>query len=250
MKFITFSIVAILLFVGCSNRKKYIIDNEKFVDILTEVHMADGVMAIKNLNDRALPNQSNQSYYNYIYKKYNVTKDQFDSTLFYYGRQPDAFKKISKLVKDRILAKIEETNKLKDTDSVKVAKDTCDIWEQKREWNLPNDGQTNPIPFKIYTEKAGYYVLSADISIYSDDRSRKLRMSIYAHYLDGTEDKQINGVMIKDGKYHYCSVAVLTDTIKKLQYVYGFVVDHSQGTTYKHIDIRNIKLRNEKKIEL
>ena len=73
----------LLLVVSCSEKAEEI-NKEKFVLIITDLHKANALFSNKGLMDIKLK-EKNASYYNYIFKKYNITRATFESTLEYYS---------------------------------------------------------------------------------------------------------------------------------------------------------------------
>lgn len=89
------STVAVLL-ASCSlfsNKPDNLIDKEKLVDVLVDVHMADAVVAVKGLRinrDSVLISL----YYDDVMKKHNITRKQFDITIEYYSKHAEKYDKI------------------------------------------------------------------------------------------------------------------------------------------------------------
>ena len=65
-------------------------------------------------------------------------------------------------------------------------------------------------------------------------------------YNYGTFDFNTNTTLRKDGEERTYSVSVQTNSEKKLEYISGWVLDHSQGTESKHSEVKNIELILEK----
>ena len=69
---------------------KYIIPEDKLVEVLVEIHIADGVA----YTARALQHSSvfdTMSYRKYIFEKYDITKMEFDTTISAYAHNPNKF---------------------------------------------------------------------------------------------------------------------------------------------------------------
>ncbi len=76
-------------------RGKYgaLIPPKKFVNVLTDIHLADGI-AVNNMAQVLEQPIDSASLYESVFKKYKVTKAMFDSTLVYYTTHPDDFQEI------------------------------------------------------------------------------------------------------------------------------------------------------------
>jgi hypothetical protein len=82
-------------------RKKGLVPREDFVKILVDIHLADALTNGSMFSRKFEPGDTvelNES----IFRKYNVTKAQFDSTISMYIRQPDVYMKVY----DEVLLKL------------------------------------------------------------------------------------------------------------------------------------------------
>ncbi len=244
-------VLNLILFFACNNenkiRKGEILKEKDFIDILIDIHKADGIIEFKNL--QSVRNHTDSiSLYNYVLKKHNVSREKFRKTVDYYAVHNEEYINIYKTVQSYFNKQIKELQILADKDrqeelKKEKLKDTTELWNLKKEWNLPEDGKKNPIPFKIDIQKQGTYILSARIKFFPDDYSVKQRMTIIANYFDGTKDVNSNGTMVKDGRFDNFDVSVKVNPKKKLKYISGWLLDHSEGTKSKHAQVRNISLK-------
>lgn len=239
-KILIFGLLIMLL--GCWERQKNedILSKSDFVQILVDMHYTDGVLFATKLSERM--DKEHLSMYNWVFVKNNITREEFDNTVLYYANHPDEYIEIYKKVLKTLEEKNTETKALKEPEIVEVS-DYDNLWPLKDYWNLPEDGKTNPIAFKIQAEEHGTYILKSDILVYSDDRSADLRMTIVARYDDDTEQLNSLGTIIKDDKYHTYETFITTDTTKVLTQISGWILDHSIGTESKHIRVQKISLK-------
>lgn len=244
-------IIGVLLIFGCNNedkvRKRDILKEKEFISVLIDIHKADGIIQFKNLQAKSKTADS-VSLYNFVLKKHNISREKFRKTIDYYAVHNETYLTIydsvqsffnKKEKKLQIAADKDKQEKLKKN----KLKETANLWNLKKEWNLPEDGKKNPIPFKIDIHKQGKYTLKARIRIFPDDCSVKQRMTIIANYFDGTKDVNSNGTMVKDAKFRYYDVSVSTNPKKNLKYISGWLFDRSKGTKDKHAQIRNISIK-------
>jgi len=244
-------IFSVFLFFGCNSgnkiKKRDILKNNEFISVLIDIHKADGIIQFKNLQAESNASDS-VSLYNYVLKKHNISREKFRKTIDYYAVHNEDYLVIYDSVQSFFNKREKELQIAADKDKEEEhrkekLKDTTELWNLKKEWNLPEDGKKNPIPFKIITDKQGIYFLKARIRIFPDDRSVNQRMTIIANYTDGTKDVNSNGTMVKDGKFDDFDVSVITNKKKKLKYISGWLFDHSKGTKSKHAQIKNISLK-------
>lgn len=86
-------------FIGGSKNK--VVDDEKFIDVLVDMHFADAVLSIKGFSikkDSATINM----YYDDILKKHNISRKQFDKTLEYYSKNATEYDKIYEQVLEKL----------------------------------------------------------------------------------------------------------------------------------------------------
>ncbi len=87
-------IIALFLFTQCDNSdKKDIIEQDKFIDILVDIHIADAIISNKGFYDGNLKD-STKSYYNYVLKKHNISRASFDKSMEYYSKDTESYLKL------------------------------------------------------------------------------------------------------------------------------------------------------------
>lgn len=104
-----------------------IISKGKMEDILHDYHLAQ-VMADKN-GDRAI---DQRTYTDAIFRKYDVTKAEFDSSLAYYMRHTEELHKIYENIADRYKEEAEELGasvaEISKYDALTATGDTANVW--------------------------------------------------------------------------------------------------------------------------
>lgn len=239
-RFIFVSIIIIL--VSCTSQPKHLIPEDEFINLMADIHINDAIMNEEGFVDKTITYNDSASYYNFLYKKYNISREDFKENLEYYSTDIENFI----LIYDRVMIKLNEMkNQIDSLESTEttINEDTLNLWPLLQIWNLPYDGETEPIKYSIDTEKHGTYTLSADIKFYLDDGTISQRMSIFANYSDGSYDSNSNGTMQKDGQWKNYKVSIQTDKNKELKSISGWLLDHSEGTKEKHVEVKNIDLR-------
>jgi len=110
MKILSFILCLILL--SCGNQQKEtpqdILSENSFINLLKDIHLAEAKFELHKT--KGMENAKNELAYNYssIYKKYEITLDDFDKTLDYYAQNPEKLEKIytsvlEQLTKDRTI---------------------------------------------------------------------------------------------------------------------------------------------------
>jgi hypothetical protein len=104
---------------SCSHRRYGdIIPPKKFVNVLVDIHIADGI-AVENMSHARGVLLDSTSLYGSVFNKYGVNRAMFDSTMSFYSEHPDDFQKVYNKVTAKLkrmedelnAAQIEESNK-------------------------------------------------------------------------------------------------------------------------------------------
>ena len=257
-KIIKYSIVIqLFLLSSCySDNNIDIIPRQEFINILTELHVADAILNEKSLYDRKLKD-STESYYNFILIKHNMSRKKFDENLLYYADNMEDFT----LLYDEVIGNIKTqigNFKLRKSiynlplmvlDSIDLAikhskKNTkkSNLWNKKKTWYLPKDGKFNKIELERPVYGHAKFELSADIVIFTDDKSVNPVMLIDILYKDNTHDIVKDTTLIKDGKWHTYKLIAVTNLAKRPKKIICKIVDHDKGTKKKHLEVNNILL--------
>jgi hypothetical protein len=83
-----------VIVLSCNRTSRhYIIPQKKFVNVLVDIHLADGMAETNMRHDEGYLLDS-ASLYGSVFNKYGVTRAEFDSTMSYYSEHPDDFQKL------------------------------------------------------------------------------------------------------------------------------------------------------------
>jgi len=85
-----------LIVVGCNSteeRPELVISKEEMINVMTDVQIAESFIKLKfTLRNDSV--QLTDSIYNAIFKKYNLTKESYDSSFSYYVSKPEVLQEI------------------------------------------------------------------------------------------------------------------------------------------------------------
>lgn len=98
--------ISLFLLSACTIRPRGILSKSQMIDVLTDLHLADGTLQTKGLVN-ANNNQLLDNYYGVVLQKHNITQQQFDSSLVWYTDNPKIFNKIYPKVLDNIQKQID-----------------------------------------------------------------------------------------------------------------------------------------------
>ena len=239
MKKTTIALAALTIAAMSCGEPQPEIPQDKCAEIIFQIHRADAILNVKGLNDNVIDDPA-ASYYNDVFLKEGITRKQFMETIEWYLNHPKQYKDLY----DKVIKKVSqfEQDEAKRYE-VKADRDTNDIWNMRSDWNLPLDGETNPIAFNIDAKKNGTYTHTCNVTYYEDDLSDNPRTTLIAVYTDNTTDENSVYGVVKDGKEREVSVMLKTNPNKQVKQMKGWVLDHSNGTVKKHIDCYNIQLK-------
>ncbi|MEA3318099.1 MAG: DUF4296 domain-containing protein, partial [Bacteroidota bacterium] len=92
-------IVFFILLVGCNKNKTpdYVIPKDDFISILVDMHLLDGMVNESKVRKEILLNDT-VNYYSQIFKNYDYTRSDFDTSIYYYSSNINVYDKIYKEV--------------------------------------------------------------------------------------------------------------------------------------------------------
>lgn len=77
------------------------LDTEQFRSLLIDLHKVDGTLAV-NRGMRGNSELKNYAYYNNLFQKYGISREDFDSCMYYYSAQTNLFSEIYDFVVDSL----------------------------------------------------------------------------------------------------------------------------------------------------
>jgi hypothetical protein len=100
------AVVICLLFTGCNKAE---ISRDKFVDLLVDIHLADGYLTQLGYRADREPNKVYEGY-GYILNKHQVTQKQFMNTLKYYSKHIQQYDEVYNQVIEKLSRMESEVN--------------------------------------------------------------------------------------------------------------------------------------------
>jgi hypothetical protein len=89
---------------GSTNEDVKLLSDEKLIDVIYDIHIADGLLTANVLPKEEIYNDTN-IYYS-VFKKHDISKKQFDATIDYYIKND--YRKLEMLYDD-VLEKLNTT---------------------------------------------------------------------------------------------------------------------------------------------
>lgn len=92
MRFVGFIVLVLML--SCSSKQPdSIISRDKMIDILVDFHKTDATLMFA-VNRGVIKANKTKEYYVGLFKKYNITKEEFDRSYKYYCQNMTDFEKM------------------------------------------------------------------------------------------------------------------------------------------------------------
>lgn len=234
-----FILLTVLALPGCNSRPDNVLSDGEMEDLLVDVYKSE---AIIDLNESQYSNDSMKAVVKQsVFLKHNVTQEEYDSSLVWYGHNISRYVKIY----ENVIARLEdEEYDVKKVDkSVKrnitkvqrkypTSGDTADIWENERVWIFMKQYGTNIMrfeyPSKTDDKKGDRYNLIFRI------RNSVSPISAYlgADYYDGTTSYFYRSTLFEGEN----SLALQCDSTKRVKRIYGYVLSRPYENEVAFVD--------------
>jgi hypothetical protein len=214
---IRFNILILILFSliagSCSSRKNKpdrsnIIPEKELVSILTDIHIADGLITLPKIHQSFI-SLDTVSTYNYIIEKHGYSKEIMDKTMkFYFIKKPKELIKIY----DQVLGILSEMESRVEKELVLSEGRIANLWTGKEFYLFPDPSCTDSARIDIRLNKPGVYTLKFSATLFPDDQSVNPRITVYSCNPDSIETGKRDYIetvnYIKDGQPHTYTLIV------------------------------------------
>jgi hypothetical protein len=240
MKNIYYLVFTCLLLLACN--KNRIIPEKDMVTIVTKIFMTDAI-SVTLQTEKSLFSHDSIEYYAPIYKSLGYTTNQFDSSIVYYTRNPEALNRIiDKAINELSRKETEIKAKIAAMDSDSL--DTTNLWVGKRKWILPADGERETIDFKIPISSPGTYTLTAMIRLLPNDEALEPKIQFgFTLSNDSTNVNFVSEKLLNDGLDRLVKI---TSTINdsRVTHIAGSILHHEkkEGKWSKRAEVSAIKI--------
>jgi hypothetical protein len=245
-------IFALLVFVACEvERPKNVLPPEKMEAFLYDYHL------VQSMSGEYSASQNKEKlFYDYIFRKHDITKEQFDTAMLWYNRFPKHLQRIyarleEKLDKELLLLD-NARGALNDGVAIDVAyllTDTAELWTSSRVRMLSPTMLCNRIQFSFETPSDSTFVPGDSLQFSFNARfvtksnvdvGQRAYASVLLSYADGSFDAA--GVDVSgDGNY---ILAVERNLESRLKAMSGFVYyTDNDSTMDSKVVIGNLSLK-------
>ena len=180
-----------MLLSSCNSRPNGVLSERDMTSVLTEMHKTDAVlnekgMAYTHYTDKA-------PYYKFIFKKYKITKAQFDSSLVWYSENPRIFDNMydKVLINLTSLQKEVKNGKYHPVDTLDLTKMRTNVWNKRTRYILTHDSTRTHLDFEITGNDflfGDVFVLKFLQRIAPEDSCKKPRVILRINYTNGKTD--------------------------------------------------------------
>ena len=222
-----------------------LIPRKDLIAILTEIHIADGLLPNRKIQNWILSVDSVSTYY-YIIEKHGYKKETFDKTMHYYF-----VKKPKDLIRiyDGILGKLSEMESLLEKEVMISREHASNLWPGEKNYYFPETSDSDSVGFELSLSGSIIYTLKFTATIFPDDQSVNPKAIAYSVDADSLLTGKITHYQtlgfIKDGQAHTYTIK-LKGNINKVIKVKGNLYDSDNCIEgwQKHVSFENIALIN------
>lgn len=176
----------LLSIVSCKQTPSWVIDNDDMEDLLVDVYLSEAL----SRNNHIVFNSpaKKEKLFNSVLEKHGITRQQFDTSLYWYGENYDVYSKICEKVTERLNKEKKEIEGiLAVTDKPIHRSDTADIWIGRRQYATLFSWDYHVLNYKMAT----------DTSFHVKDKY-ELRMNVF-----GISEKDSTGCFQMELKLKY-----------------------------------------------
>ncbi len=245
--FLALVIVMILPVTSCTSRRskengENIIPVSKLVPLLTDVYLADGLIAVPTIEEKHWLRDSVEIYIEVI-ESHGFTKYQLDQTIKYYFLNKP--KKLQKIY-DAVIANLSEIeSSVNNMDEAQTVSEN--IWPGELSYSMPEISLTDKVSFDVYIQDTGLYTFTASYRVFPDDQSVNPRITLWFWKADtsaaGVSSFWNEVPLPKDGvtTIRSISASVPDPSFNRIR---GFLMNHDDkpGQWEKHVQIGTISL--------
>jgi hypothetical protein len=206
-------IILLIMADSCSSRKskaehKDIIPEKDLISILTDVHLADGLLSLPSINNRFSQGDTLSSYID-ILENHGYTKPQMDRTMrYYFIRKP---KKLLKIY-DKVLGGLSEIESRVEKEYSKFIGKEQNIWPGKSFYSYPGPEGEDSTWFDFPVIYGQAYTLKFTLAMYHDDQSVNPSLGLFFSHSDTAGNEKRISIstlpFIKDGRPHIYNIII------------------------------------------
>lgn len=234
-------LTATMLLAACSHVPRHVIQPEAMSQLMADVHTAEAVIDMHR--GYYARDSVKQALKQSVYARHNVSAEQVDSSLAWYGRNitryMDVYDRTIEILEQRL---IESGNRVAAEAALSIAGDSVDVWPYARFLAINDRVPTHTVTFAYGRdenwERGDMYVWRA--KFFNGGSDNASRWTIAAEYADGTVE-YITQAVGGDG---WRELAFYTDSLRDATHLYGLLeAANRPGTTLALDSIEMVRKR-------
>lgn len=218
-----------------------VIQPEAMENLLYDYHLASTI----GNNQSGTDAQKREAYYEYVFKKHQVTEAEFDSSMVWYTRHTEELSRIYENLQKRYesaeLAVRKQVDRQSGQISVSMSGDTVDIWRDRSIYWLTSSPLTNKIVFNLKADTTfrpkDVLVLQANFSFLPVKNRGKAVMGLNLSF----KNDSVQGLtrMVTPGTQR---LYFQPDSAFEFKEITGFIYYESGQTDKTHVLVSDIHL--------
>jgi hypothetical protein len=180
-------------------------------------------------------------FYGLIFSKFDVTRQQFDSTMKYYSHQ----KKDLDPLYDQVITRLSmmESNIMK-RDNLEMKPQSLNLWPGKDTIHIKDS--ISRAPFEIPIKNAGEYTIYTKVRLYEKDESINPTLTAWFEYTDSITGKKISDTLprtsYKKDNWEYIYKTSDSIAYHDSAHLRGYLIDFENSDTLwnQHAEINQI----------
>ena len=233
------SLICLFALLSCEVRMPdYVISPQKMETFLYDYHLIQSMT-----NQYSSDDYREKLYYSYVFKKHNIEKAQFDSSMQWYNRYPKHLRRIYESLEARLGNEVDRLDAAKkllvegvSLEGASLAKDSVDLWTSSGLKIISSTPLHNRLAFSFDAPDDSSFVKNDSLSfsfraLFVPKEYKALEQSAYASvrvdYADG--DVVTNAVRVDSTGFYNLSVS--RNPNSKLKSMSGFVYYTDNDTT-------------------
>ena len=207
--------MVVITTVSCSGRKNKAEHNDTIpekdlISILTDIYLADGLLALPEVRYLYARGDSLSSYIDII-EGHGYTKPQMDRTMrYYFVRRPNRLIKIF----DKVLGGLSQMESIVDQELPTIRAGELNIWPAEYFYSCLGNSGDSTCRIDLPIDRHSKYYLKFTITIFPDDQSINPKLGLFLSHSDtsGTEETIPFATLpyLKDGKARTYKISLFT----------------------------------------
>lgn len=244
MKKILYILIFIVGIASCSSDSSDVLSMGEMEDILYDIHLSQGISNGENSSKRIYTEITNREA---IFRKYDITQAEWDSSYNYYCRHADKLHTIYQNLSERIRSEVIDLGGDVSLDETTLSGDTINIWNSERNFILMQESPYNLNRFAITADstfKAGdVLTLQFDSKFIFQEGSRNL-VAVFAVTLSNDSVVSQYNQVSSDGKYTLSFSDNKRLGIKSLKGYFVLLRNNNEqvSTAFHLVSVENVRM--------